>query len=78
MRATKRRSCSSCADLQPEFNENDAARRVMYFSISGTDLEKALVLLFGCTKPITFSTPARLYQLRSKMTISPAAGKCSM
>ena len=26
--------------------------------------------------PITFSTPDRLYQLRSKMTISPAAGRC--
>src|SRR4051795_3099763 len=25
---------------------------------------------------MTYSTPARLYQLRSKMTISPAAGKC--
>ena len=27
-------------------------------------------------KPITFSTPARLYQLLSKITISPALGKC--
>ena len=27
-------------------------------------------------KPITRSTPARLYQLRSKITTSPAAGKC--
>ena len=27
-------------------------------------------------KPITRSTPARLYQLRSKSTISPAAGRC--
>ena len=25
--------------------------------------------------PSTYSTPARLYQLRSKITISPAAGK---
>ncbi len=29
-------------------------------------------------KPMTRSTPARLYQLRSKMTTSPAAGKCGM
>ena len=29
-------------------------------------------------KSITYSTPARLYQLRSKMTTSPAAGKCWM
>ena len=28
--------------------------------------------------PRTRSTPARLYQLRSKMTISPAAGMCAM
>ena len=29
-------------------------------------------------KPMTYSTPARFYQLRSKITISPAAGKRSM
>jgi polyphosphate kinase 2 len=28
--------------------------------------------------PYTPATPARLYQLRSKMTTSPAAGKCAM
>ena len=28
--------------------------------------------------PITRSTPARLYQLRSKSTTSPAAGRCGM
>ena len=27
-------------------------------------------------KPMTRSTPARLYQDRSNMTISPAAGRC--
>jgi hypothetical protein len=27
--------------------------------------------------PITRSTPARLYQLRSNRTISPAAGRCA-
>jgi polyphosphate kinase 2 (PPK2 family) len=27
-------------------------------------------------KPITRSTPARLYQLRSQITTSPAAGRC--
>ena len=32
----------------------------------------------GVQKPITGSTPARLYQLRSKITTSPAAGKCDM
>ena len=29
-------------------------------------------------KPITRSTPARLYQERSNSTISPAVGRCSM
>ena len=28
-------------------------------------------------KPMTRSTPARLYQLRSNRTISPAAGRCA-
>ena len=28
-------------------------------------------------KPMTRSTPARLYQLRSNSTISPAAGRCA-
>ena len=28
-------------------------------------------------KPMTRSTPARLYQERSKSTISPAAGSCA-
>ena len=31
---------------------------------------------FSVQNPITRSTPARLYQLRSKITTSPAAGKC--
>ncbi|MNJ82337.1 hypothetical protein D3C77_816680 [compost metagenome] len=34
--------------------------------------------LWACSsvqKPITRSTPARLYQLRSKITTSPAAGR---
>jgi len=29
-------------------------------------------------KPMTCSTPARLYQLRSKITVSPPAGSCSI
>jgi hypothetical protein len=32
----------------------------------------------GSAKPITRSTPARLYQLRSNSTISPAEGRCAM
>ena len=33
-------------------------------------------LTSGVQKPMTGSTPARLYQLRSKITTSPPAGKC--
>ena len=40
-------------------------------------LQKAFGLLLGA-EPITRSTPARLYQLRSKIIISPAAGRCGM
>ena len=32
----------------------------------------------GVQKPMTRSTPARLYQERSNITISPAVGRCSM
>ena len=32
----------------------------------------------GVQNPMTCSTPARLYQLRSKITISPPAGKCAI
>ncbi|MCY1187094.1 hypothetical protein D9M73_280320 [compost metagenome] len=33
---------------------------------------------FSLQKPMTRSTPARLYQLRSKITTSPPAGKWLM
>src|SRR5262245_47614639 len=44
------------------------------------DIETLLAsktLVFSSTKPMMRSTPARLYQLRSKITISPPAGNCS-
>ncbi len=48
-----------------------------YLSTSG-QIPKKLACCSFVQKPITHSTPARLYQLRSKTTISPAAGKCCM
>jgi len=49
----------------------------IYFSVIGQSSKN-----FRCCslvqKPITCSTPARLYQLLSKITISPAAGKYCM
>ena len=47
----------------------------MAFSTPGVNSRKRLVSS-GVQKPITLSTPARLYQLRSKIMTSPAAGKC--
>ena len=46
------------------------------FSNGGTHLRGTLRTCSSVQKPITRSTPARLYQLRSKITTSPAAGKC--
>ena len=47
------------------------------FSTSGAICRKRLACS-SVQNPITRSTPARLYQLRSKITTSPAAGKCGM
>ena len=49
----------------------------MNFSKSGASFRN-LLASSSVQKPITRSTPARLYQLRSKITTSPAAGKCGM
>ena len=64
------------ADLQPDLDQPDAALNDELLH-DRAELQEALVLL-GVQKPMTCSTPARLYQLRSKITISPAAGKRSM
>ena len=47
----------------------------MVFSTGGASSRNRSVSS-GVQKPITRSTPARLYQLRSKITTSPAAGRC--
>ena len=62
------------ADFEPQLDQDDAAADEIAFELRA-QVEEALVLLSE-QKPMTCSTPARLYQLRSKMTISPAAGKC--
>jgi hypothetical protein len=74
MRAWKRRSCSS------SLTENQYLMRMMpertsIRSNSGRSAE--LLVLVLVQKPMTRSTPARLYQLRSNSTISPAAGRCA-
>src|SRR5262245_55764099 len=76
MRASKRRLCS--ASLTSSQNlASTMPTSPTYLSNSGHTLRKRWCSAFE-QKPITYSTPARLYQLRSKITTSPAAGKCSM
>ena len=70
---SKRLTCSSA------LTENQYFKRMMpdpinILSKSGAVCKNSIYSL-SLQKPMTFSTPARLYQLRSKRTISPAAGK---
>jgi hypothetical protein len=45
------------------------------FSTLGATFRKSCACS-SVQNPMTRSTPARLYQLRSQITTSPAAGKC--
>lgn len=62
------RSFFLIADFEPDFDLNDTTFDHELFD-DGAEFEEALVLLFG-TESITYSTPAPLYQLRSKITTS--------
>ena len=61
--------------------ENQYLMRMMpepisiFFEVEGT-VRKNSSTSSAEQNPITFSTPARLYQLRSNSTISPPAGRC--
>ena len=44
--------------------------------IFGDKVDAAFSTCSGVAKPMTRSTPARLYQERSNSTISPAVGRC--
>ena len=77
MRASNRRFCS----LSLTSSQNLTSwmpPSTMYFSIIGTDFEESIALLLGAEAHHRLDARARLYQLRSKMTTSPAAGKCCM
>ncbi len=74
MRRSRRRVCSPGLTSSQYFRSRMSAS-TMALSNSGASSRKRSVSA-GSQKPITRSTPARLYQLRSKMTTSPAAGKC--
>ena len=74
MRDSRRRVCSSGL-TSSQYLSRMTPESTIAFSTSGTTCRNC----FACSsvqKPITRSTPARLYQLRSKITTSPAAGKC--
>src|SRR5262249_20090694 len=75
MRARKRRSCS----LLLTSSQNLINRMPLSTMVRSNDGHRSRNSRYCCLlqKPITCSTPARLYQLRAKMTISPAAGKCA-
>ena len=74
MRSMKRFSCSS------SFTENQYFTRMIpertSISSKSGQLRRNSSYSSSEQKPITCSTPARLYQLRSKRTISPFDGKC--
>ena len=61
---------------QPIF-EQRMPSSISIFSNGGTATKNASTWL-GVAKPITLSTPARLYQLRSNRVIWPLSGRCWM
>ena len=76
MRPSSRLVCSSGL-TSSQYLSRMIPDSTMAFSTAGTCSRKRSVCS-GVQKPMTSSTPARLYQLRSKITTSPAAGKCEM
>src|SRR5213593_2104625 len=76
IRASSRRVCSSSL-TSSQYLRRWMPEAIMSRSNAGTTSRNSLVCC-AVQNPITRSTPARLYQLRSKITTSPAAGKCDM
>src|SRR5580700_1586630 len=74
MRLSSRRVCSPALTSSQYFSSR-IPESAMAFSTAGASSRNRPVSS-GVQKPITGSTPARLYQLRSKITTSPPAGKC--
>src|SRR5882762_5962824 len=73
IRALKRFSCSSWP-TSSQILMSRVPFSMRNFSTIGQSSRKRLCCL-GEQKPMTYSTPARLYQLRSKITISPPADR---
>ena len=75
IRAVNRRSCSSSL-TDSQYLMRMIPERTSMRSNSGHARMNSLYSS-SVQKPITRSTPARLYQLRSNRTISPADGRCA-
>ena len=75
IRLWSRRVCSSGL-TSSQYLRSRMPESTIAFSTPGASSRKRRVSS-GVQNPITRSTPARLYQLRSKITTSPAAGKCN-
>ncbi len=69
-----RRSCSSSL-TENQYLTRRIPERTSMRSNSGQERRKSSYSS-SVQNPITRSTPARLYQLRSNRTMSPAAGRC--
>ncbi|MNJ75713.1 hypothetical protein D3C77_728490 [compost metagenome] len=72
MRSLRRRVCSS-ALTSSQYLMRTIPDSTIIFSNNGVTARN-LCACSSLQKPMTRSTPARLYQLRSKITTSPAAG----
>ena len=75
MRIRKRKCCSSSV-IENQYLSRMMPERTSIRSNSGTEWKNSSYCS-SVQKPITRSTPARLYQLRSNSTISPPAGRCA-
>ncbi len=75
MRSWKRRSCSS-SPTENQYFTRMMPERISIASSAGVARRNSSYSS-SVQKPMTRSTPARLYQLRSNSTISPAAGSSS-
>src|SRR5947209_16139035 len=75
MRIRKRNCCSSSL-MENQYFSKMMPERTSMRSNSGTEWKNSWYCS-SVQNPITRSTPARLYQLRSNRTIAPQAGICA-
>ena len=71
----RKRSCCSSSVIENQYLITRMPERTSMRSNSGTSPKNSSTSA-GVAKPMTRSTPARLYQERSNSTISPPAGRC--